>query len=201
MKVVVGLGNPGDRYRRTRHNIGFDVIAELSRRGGDPRPRQKFDAEIFDIQIGSEKIALVCPQTFMNLSGAAIRPLLDFHQLPLSELLVVCDDMNLETGRLRLRTSGSAGGQKGLDDLIRRLGSNAFARLRVGIGRPPPKMDAADYVLGKFRPHETEIMEDAVAQAADAVECWAKEGAVAAMNRVNPASPPNTGTQKDDAVS
>lgn len=189
MKVVVGLGNPGDKYRRTRHNVGFDVLAELALRNGGPVPRTKFDALIADVTIGSEKVLLVWPQTFMNLSGQSVQPLMAFHQVPLIDLLVVCDDLNLDLGRLRLRANGTAGGQKGLADVIRRMGSEEVPRLRFGIDRPPPRMDAADYVLAKFQPHEVDAVRDAVMRAADCVELWAKEGLVAAMNRFNPPEP------------
>lgn len=187
MKIVVGLGNPGDRYRRTRHNVGFDVLDELVARNGNPVPRSKFDALIADIMVGSEKVLLVWPQTFMNLSGQSVQPLLAFHQAALTDLLVVCDDLNLDLGRLRFRANGSAGGQKGLADIIRRLGSEEFPRLRIGIDRPPPRMDAADYVLGKFAPHQVDTMRDAAMRAADAVELWVREGTTAASNRFNAA--------------
>lgn len=189
MRIVVGLGNPGDRYRRTRHNVGFDVLDELVARNGNPVPRSKFDALIADIMVGPEKVLLVWPQTFMNLSGQAVQPLLAFHQAALTDLLVVCDDLNLDLGRLRFRANGSAGGQKGLADIIRRLGSEEFPRLRLGIDRPPPRMDAADYVLGKFSPHQVDTIRDAAMRAADAVEFWVREGTTAASNRYNAAEP------------
>ena len=185
MKVVVGLGNPGLQYQRTRHNVGWEVLAELARRHGSERPKIKFDAEIVEILISGEKVLLVAPQTYMNASGRSVQPLVAFYQLPLDELLVVCDDFNLETGRLRLRPSGSAGGQKGLADIIQRLGTEKFARLRIGIGRPPGRMNAADYVLSRFRSDEVEPMKLATVLAADGVEHWVRDGLQAAMNRVN----------------
>jgi len=185
MKVVVGLGNPGREYEHTRHNVGFQVTAELARRHGASRPRLRFDAEIAEVSLGSQKLLLVRPQTFMNASGRSVRQLVDFYQLPLSDLLVVCDDLNLDVARLRLRPSGSAGGQKGLVDIIRHLGTEEFSRLRLGIGRPPGKMRGTDYVLARFPAEEAKDIEHAVLEAADGAEIWAERGLDAAMNRVN----------------
>ncbi len=185
MKIVVGLGNPGREYDGTRHNVGFDVVAELARRLGVSRGKLRFEAEVMEGTIGSEKLLLVRPQTFMNLSGRAVRQVVDFFQSPLSDLLVICDDMNLDVGKLRLRPGGSAGGQKGLSDIIKHLGTEEFARLRIGIGRPPGQMQATDYVLGRFRGDEKQVMELAVLKGADGVEIWAERGLGPAMNEVN----------------
>ena len=185
MKAVVGLGNPGRRYQNTRHNIGYDVLAELARRHDAGRPSQKFEAEICEVFIGNQKTLLVSPLTYMNNSGETVRLLVDFFQLPLDDLLVVCDDLNLEAGRLRLRGSGSAGGQNGLNDIIRRLGESTFSRLRIGIGRPPGRMSASDYVLGRFREDERDLFQHATIAAADSVELWIHDGLDLAMNRVN----------------
>ena len=185
MKVVVGLGNPGLKYAGSRHNVGFEVVAELARRHGASKPKLKYEAELAEAALGSEKVLLVAPQTYMNLSGRSVQPLVDFYQLPLDDLLVVCDDFNLDLGRLRLRPGGSAGGQKGLADIILRLGTEEFPRLRIGIGRPPGRMDSADYVLGRFRKDERQEIEHAVLAAADGVEIWTRDGLAAAMNRVN----------------
>lgn len=185
MKIVVGLGNPGPEYRNTRHNVGFEVVAELARRFDGGRPQIKHEAEIVDVRIGDEKVLLVAPQTYMNLSGKSVQPLQAFYQSELGELLVVCDDMNLDLGRLRLKPGGSAGGQKGLADIIKRLGDQQFPRLRMGIGRPPGRMQASDYVLGRFRGDEKDDIEHAVLAAADGVETWVREGLEAAMNQVN----------------
>ena len=195
MKVVVGLGNPGSEYRNTRHNVGFLVLDELLRRqeptgAGFSRGGSRFEARIAEIRMGTETVRLVAPQTFMNLSGRSVRKVADFYHLLTEDLLVVCDDLNLDTGRLRLRASGSAGGQKGLGDIINRLGTEEFCRLRIGIGRPPGRMNAADYVLRKFRRSEQEAIEQAVFSAADAAELWVRDGIEAAMNRYNgPQSP------------
>ena len=145
----------------------------------------RIEAEVVDVAIGGEKILLVAPMTYMNLSGRSVRQFVDFYKLPLQDLLIVCDDMNLDTGRLRLRSSGSAGGQKGLNDIITRLGTEDFCRLRIGIGRPPGKMESTDYVLGRFRKDEIASIEQAVVSAADAVELWIRDGIREAMNRFN----------------
>lgn len=186
MNVVVGLGNPGLKYRNTRHNVGFEVLGELARRHGGSRPKLKFEAEVVEASLGPAKLLLVAPQTYMNASGRTVVKVIDFYKLQLQDLLVVCDDLNLETGTLRLRAAGSAGGQKGLQDIINRLGGEqAFARLRIGIGRPPESMQAADYVLSRFRRAETEKIEGTLQRAADAVVCWTESGIEAAMNRYN----------------
>ncbi|WP_166829260.1 aminoacyl-tRNA hydrolase [Thalassoroseus pseudoceratinae] len=185
MKVVVGLGNPGAKYRQTRHNVGFDVLAELANRHGGTTPTIKHESEIVEIFLANEKVILAAPQTFMNLSGRAVRSLMDFYRLSLEDMIVICDDLNLERGRLRLKPSGSAGGQKGLANIIQLLKTEEFARLRVGIGRPPGRMDAAAFVLGKFTEAESPEIQLAVAKAADGVETWIQEDFQTSMNRVN----------------
>lgn len=195
MNVLVGLGNPGRKYDGTRHNVGFDLIAELSRRFGADRPKSRFDAELAEILVGGKRVLLLAPQTFMNASGRSVRQLVDFYQIPLESLLVACDDINLPLGRIRIRPAGSAGGQKGLQDIIRHLGTEAFSRLRIGVGRPPGQMDSADYVLGRFSIREREEIEHAIVQAADAVELWVTSGLGSAMNRFN--SPPVKNAEED----
>ncbi|MCA9114544.1 MAG: aminoacyl-tRNA hydrolase [Planctomycetaceae bacterium] len=187
-KTVVGLGNPGAKYTGTRHNLGFEVLAELSRRHGGGRPAIQFDAEVVDIVIGDCRVLLQAPQTFMNLSGRSVRKMVDFYNLPLDDLLVVCDDLNLEPGRIRVRGGGSAGGQKGVADIAVHLGTQEFPRLRLGIGRPPGRMDAAAWVLSRFRPQDREEIDHAIVQAADAVEIWCRDGLLEAMNRCNGSS-------------
>jgi PTH1 family peptidyl-tRNA hydrolase len=190
MKLIVGLGNPGRKYVGTRHNVGFDVVAELARRGSASSPRRAFDAELTESVIGGERVILAAPQTFMNLSGRSVRQILDFYKLSLTDLLVVCDDLNLPLGRLRLRRNGSAGGQKGLKHIIEHTGSEDFARLRIGIDRPPDRIDATAYVLQRFATGERDVMRTAVAAAADAAELWVTQGPDDAMNRVNAAPEP-----------
>jgi PTH1 family peptidyl-tRNA hydrolase len=185
MKVVVGLGNPGDKYAGTRHNVGFDVVYELAKRWSADRPRKRFEAECSEAVFGGEKVLLVQPQTYMNISGRSVGLLVKFFQLPLTDVLIVCDDLNLPLGQLRLRAAGSAGGQKGLLSLLQVLGTEALPRLRLGIDRPPPGQDSAAYVLAKFPKSEQEIVDRTVNRAADAVECWITRGLDAAMNQAN----------------
>lgn len=185
MKIVVGLGNPGSKYEGTRHNVGFDTLAELSRRWNAPKPKSRFEANLTEILYGQEKLLLIAPQTFMNLSGRSVQQIVKFYQAPFSDLIVIGDDLNLKVGQLRLRASGSAGGQKGLQSILSCLGTDAICRLRIGIGRPPGEMDAADYVLGRFRKDELELMDAAIVRAASAVETWATSGIEAAMNKYN----------------
>ena len=185
MKLIIGLGNPGSQYNGTRHNVGFDVLAELSRRFRGGSPQSKYKAEVVDIRVGSEKVLLIAPMTFMNNSGESVIQFVNFYQPDFCDLVVVCDDMNLSGGRIRWRAKGSAGGQNGLNDIIRRLGSPEFPRLRIGIGRPPGRMDTTSWVLGRFREEERTIQEVTNVRAADSVEKWVREGLTATMNDYN----------------
>jgi len=185
MKLVVGLGNPGRKYEGTRHNIGFDVVAELARRAASPKPKIRFQSDVTEISLGQHAALLLTPNTFMNLSGNSVGAAVDFFKLPLADLLVICDDWNLPLATLRFRAKGSAGGQKGLADVIRRLGTEEFARLRIGIGAPPEKWDPAEYVLSRFAKNEVDEMKIAVAKAADACVVWANEGVNVSANRYN----------------
>ena len=185
MRLVVGLGNPGEKYAGTRHNVGFDVVAELAKRFGAGKPQNKYQADFYDVQIRSEKVLLIAPLTYMNRSGESVWQFVRFFQPEMSEIVVVCDDMNLPTGKLRWKPSGSAGGQKGLSDIIQRLGQETFPRLRLGIDRPPGKMDVTSWVLGKFRDTEKDPIELAVVRAADSVENWVSEGIEPTMNKYN----------------
>lgn len=185
MKIVVGLGNPGSKYENTRHNVGFDVLACIARRYDIGRPKAKFNAEVAEILIEDTKTVLISPLTFMNLSGQSVRAAFDFYKTELSDILIVCDDINLDVGRLRLRPKGSAGGQNGLKDIIQRLGTDQFGRLRVGVGRVPPRWDASHFVLGKFDKEDRVQIDQAITRSADAVELWVKSGISAAMNQFN----------------
>jgi PTH1 family peptidyl-tRNA hydrolase len=185
MKLVVGLGNPGRKYEGTRHNVGWEVLAELSRRFSGPAPRVKFEAELVEISIGDQRVLLAAPQTYMNLSGRSVRQIVDFYKLPVEEALVVSDDLNLPCGQLRLRGAGTAGGQKGLQNIIDQFGTNQFARLRIGIDRPPGGRSATDYVLQRFSRAERDKIDAAIQGAAEGVELWVREGINAAMNKVN----------------
>mgnify|MGYP002625764261 CR=1 FL=1 len=185
MKLVVGLGNPGKKYDGTRHNLGFEVVRLVARRFCAPASRLKFEAELTEVDIGGERVLLAMPQTFMNLSGRSVRQALGFYKLTPGELLVVSDDLNLPCGQLRLRASGTAGGQKGLQNISDQPGSNRFARRRIGIDGPPGGREAADYVLQRFTRAEQEQIEPAIEAAAGGVELWVREGVDAAMNAIN----------------
>ncbi|MGA2620474.1 MAG: aminoacyl-tRNA hydrolase [Thermoguttaceae bacterium] len=185
MKLVVGLGNPGRKYQGTRHNIGYIAAGELARKFGTGRARMRFAGETVEADLEGQKALLLTPTTFMNRSGASVLAARDFFKIPHEDILVVCDDLNLPLAKLRVRAEGSAGGQKGLEDIIRRLGTDELARLRIGIGGAPEGREWADYVLSKFRQDEIPLMEQAVARAAEAVLLWAREGVQACMNQYN----------------
>jgi PTH1 family peptidyl-tRNA hydrolase len=183
MKVVVGLGNPGSRYQGTRHNVGFDVVDSLAASPRASRFQSRFQAQAADLNEDGEKILLVKPETFMNLSGRSVRQILDFYQLGPADLLVVCDDINLPLGKLRVRARGTHGGHNGLRDIQNHLGGVEYARLRIGVDAP--RDEAIDHVLGRFRPAERAVIEDAVSLAAQAVMVWVRQGVETAMNRYN----------------
>ena len=187
MKLVVGLGNPGPKYAGTRHNVGFEVIDYLARSPACSPFREKFEAFIAEWKEGAETVLLVKPLTFMNLSGRAVRAILDFYKLPVDQVLVVCDDFNLPLGKLRMRAKGSHGGQNGLRNIQEQLGTDEYARLRIGVGQPTPG-DAVDFVLSRFKPGERAATEEAIATAAQAVVMWVRDGIEASMNRFNAGS-------------
>ena len=184
MKVVVGLGNPGKRYAGTRHNVGYGVIDSLSASTRAGRSQSRFQAEIADLIAGENQILLVKPETFMNKSGQSVRQVMDFYDVPLSDLLVVCDDINLPLGKLRIRAKGTHGGHNGLRDVQLHLGTTEYSRLRIGVGLPDGS-DLVDHVLARFRPSEQPIVDDAVARAAQAVGMWIEHGTQACMNQYN----------------
>ena len=183
-KLVVGLGNPGSKYEGTRHNIGFEVIDRLALGGSGARFSKKFEGQLGEVEIDFRRVLLLKPETFMNLSGRSVIPALRFYKLEPAELLVLCDDLNLPLGKIRLRKGGTDGGQKGLRDISAQLGTDDYARLRIGIGDRGP-IDAADFVLSRFRPAERPLIEDALIIATQAVAVWVAQGADAAMNRFN----------------
>ncbi len=185
MKVVVGLGNPGLQYAGTRHNVGFDVVDHLAERLKAERPQSKYQSEIREAYIGGGKVVLVKPMTYMNKSGDSTLQIVRFFQLEASDVLVICDDMNLPLGKLRWRASGSAGGQKGLADILQKLGTDKVPRLRMGVGRPPGQMDPANWVLSRFRSDERDSVEHMRLIAADSAEICLTEGITSAMNRYN----------------
>lgn len=188
-KLVVGLGNPGSKYDGTRHNVGFEVIDRLAAGSRDAGFVRKFDGLLAEAEIDFQRVLLLKPQTFMNLSGRSVRQVLQFYKLdPAADLLVACDDLTLPLGRLRLRPGGSDGGQKGLRDIALQLGTEQYARLRVGIGERGP-IDAADFVLTRFRSTERVTIDDALIAATQAVAVWVTQGLPAAMNRFNGPAP------------
>jgi PTH1 family peptidyl-tRNA hydrolase len=183
MKLVVGLGNPGRRYAGTRHNIGFDVLDRLTGRHGLEWESAPADALITRWRAAGALLAK--PLTFMNLSGQAVGELLRFFKIDLADLLIVVDDVNLDLGRLRARAAGSAGGHNGLKSVIAHLGTEEFARLRIGVGRGDGRRDLADHVLATFEPDERTVVAGTVDRTADAVELFVAEGIGAVMNRFN----------------
>ena len=188
-RLVVGLGNPGSRYAATRHNVGFRVVDELARRWSADGPKEDFQARVWDARPArrgeAARVLLMQPLTFMNRSGQACRKAVDFYKVDAADVLVVMDDMALPTAALRARAGGSAGGQKGLADVLTTMGTQQIPRLRIGIGQPPPGWDGADYVLSTFRDDETEDIGAAIGQAADAVEDWVFHGLTYVMDRYN----------------
>ncbi|MBA3868269.1 MAG: aminoacyl-tRNA hydrolase [Chloroflexota bacterium] len=183
--LIVGLGNPGKEYEDTRHNVGFRVADELARRYSLAFGKTERKAQAASGTIKDKKVILAKPQTFMNLSGEAVRSLVDFYKVELDHILVVADDLDIPLGTVRLRQSGGAGGQNGIKNIIQHLGTPDFNRLRFGIGRPPGKMQARDYVLGPFKGEDAILASQVIDRAADAVETWLTEGIDLAMTRHN----------------
>lgn len=184
-RALVGLGNPGERYRQTRHNVGFMVLDELARRWSCGPFKKQGQAEVASHRLGNLKVHMVKPQTFMNLSGQALHPLRRETGLGLEQILCIVDDFALPLGQIRLRQNGSAGGHNGLKSLIAELGGQNFPRLRMGIGPVPPNWQVENFVLGRFGPGEQEGLEQMIDRTCECVEVWLKEGAVPAMNRFN----------------
>ena len=184
--LLVCLGNPGDRYENTRHNVGYMVADEVAGRQNKPIQRLKFKALTNILSISGEKVLVMKPITYMNLSGEAVRPAADFYKIPPDHVLVGADDTALALGRLRIRTKGSAGGHNGLKNIIQHLGTDQFPRLRVGVGeKPHPDYDLADWVLGKFVGEDKKAIDGAVKRAADAIECILAEGIDRGMGKFN----------------
>ena len=183
MRVVVGLGNPGRQYHGTRHNVGFAVVDGLASGPSAGRFQSRFHAQVAELMEGEQKILLVKPETFMNLSGQSVRQVIDFYQVELADLLVVCDDVNLPLGQLRIRSKGSHGGHNGLRDIQNHLGTQEYTRLRIGVGAGGE--DLVDHVLGRFRPSERPVIEDALSLAIQAVALWTSQGVDVCMNRYN----------------
>lgn len=185
MKLIVGLGNPGRQYAGTRHNVGFMTVDLLGEALGIPVGKNKEQALIGEGFLGGEKVVLVKPQTYMNLSGLAVGALVRWYKVNPEDMLVIYDDMDMELGRLRLRSQGSAGGHNGIKSLIGALGTEKFPRLKVGIGRPLIRGEVTGHVLTPFTTEEWEEIKPCLERAVEAVKVWIREGLEAAMNRFN----------------
>jgi PTH1 family peptidyl-tRNA hydrolase len=185
MKFIVGLGNPGLKYAATRHNVGFEVVERFAYDHGLKIDTKKFKAYIGQGVVAGEKVILVKPQTYMNLSGESVRELLDFYKADRDSLIVVYDDIDLDVGQIRIRTKGSAGGHNGIKNIISHLGSNEFVRVKVGVGNKPPGWDLANYVLGRFDENEMDTVVKTVEQASKAVNKIIEAGELEAMNIYN----------------
>jgi len=208
MKLVVGLGNPGPEYVGTRHNIGFEVLDRLAMKlGSTMRPedfgrlaRSKFDGLTLDGSLrlasgGDEKLLLLKPLTYMNVSGRSVLAAMNFYQLSPGDVMIVLDDLALPCGKLRIRVGGSSGGHNGLRDIERVLGTSEYPRLRIGIDPPPPRVPGKDYVLGRFTAEQRKQLDPAIDRATAAIVTWADKGIIAAMNQFNVAE---TTEQKDE---
>ena len=185
MRIIAGLGNPGKEYEGTRHNAGFVAVQKLAHKNDIAIGSFERHALTGKGNIEGEKALLVMPQTYMNLSGVAIRSLLDYYKEPVSSLIVLYDDISLDPGRIRIRQKGSAGGHNGIKNIIAELGTDEFDRVKIGVGQKPPRFDLVDWVLGRFKKEDLTEMEKAIEKTAEAVECMIKEGAPVAMNRFN----------------
>ncbi|MDE6213233.1 MAG: aminoacyl-tRNA hydrolase, partial [Lachnospiraceae bacterium] len=186
MYVIVGLGNPDRKYLNTRHNIGFDVIDAIAEKNDITLGEKKHKAVIGKGIVAGQKVVLVKPLTYMNLSGESVRSVIDFYKVDeKNELIVISDDINLDMGQIRIRKRGSDGGHNGLKNIIMHLGHNEFIRVRMGVGEKPPKMDLADYVLCHYFEDEREMMNEGARTAALAIETIVAEGPDAAMNQYN----------------
>lgn len=193
VKIVVGLGNPGQQYAATRHNLGFMVVDEMARRYGVSDRRNRFRSELLTISIGGERVVLVKPQTYMNLSGSAVREVVSWYKVATDEIVVVLDDIDIPFGVTRMRPSGGSGGHNGLKSIIADLGSDGFARLRLGIGRGHGS--ASGQVLSRFNQVEANELPELVRRGTDCAIHWVEDGVIAAMNRCNQPqpSPPASG--------
>ncbi len=186
MKLIVGLGNPGAQYQGTRHNVGFEVIGLLAKQfAAGTIPKARFQGETIEFALRGQKCLLLTPLTYMNLSGASVLAARDFYKIEHQNLLVICDDFNLPLAKLRFRAAGSSGGQKGLEDIIRRLGADDVPRLRIGIGQPPTGREVTGYVLGRFTKDERAEIGPSLARAAEGVADWVELGIQHCMARYN----------------
>lgn len=185
MYVVVGLGNPGKQYDKTRHNVGFDVIDILAKEYGISVTKIKHKALIGEGRIGSEKVLLVKPQTYMNLSGETLIDIYKYYKVDLSNIIVIYDDIDLDVGKIRIRKKGSGGTHNGMRSIVKCLGSTEFSRVRVGVSKPMPGQDLADFVLSRFRKEESIDLENGLEKAYRAVDCIIRENIDISMNKYN----------------
>lgn len=185
MKCIVGLGNPGRKYKDTRHNIGFMVIEELLHRHQLKLDKKKFNGQYSMEHLQGEKVILLQPQTYMNLSGESIRPLMEYYNIDIEDVLVIYDDLDLPTGKVRLRQKGGHGGHNGIRSTIEQLGTKEFKRLRLGVGRPNTPIAVVDYVLASFAKDEQDDVVSSIKKAADACESWLENPFIEVMNEYN----------------
>ena len=185
MKLIVGLGNPGKKYDGTRHNVGFAAIDRLAAGPDVGSFQERFEADVAEWRDDGDKILLMKPMTFMNLSGRAVREAVDFYQIELPDLLVICDDMALPLGKLRFRARGTHGGHNGLRDIQQHLGTTEYSRLRIGVDVPDAEKDATDHVLGKFKPGEKPVIDEALDLSVQAASTWVRQGIQKCMNQYN----------------
>lgn len=186
MKLVIGLGNPGEKYKGTRHNIGFITVDEMAYQEHLTFDKALFDATFVQTTVNGEKVILMKPLTYMNLSGEAVRPLMNYYKIAVEDIVVIYDDMDLPVGKIRLRQKGSAGGHNGVKSIISCLGTDQFNRIKVGVGRPAPGRSVVNHVLARFEKEEQEDMIQAVSKSVDAVRDWIEQGDfIKTMNRYN----------------
>ena len=186
MLAIVGLGNPGEKYEHTRHNVGYDVISIIAAKLDTPIKKLKFQGTIGETIYKGQKLVLIKPQTYMNLSGLTVQEAMSWYKLEPKDVLILVDDIDLPFGQVRVRAKGGPGTHNGLRHIVQCTGSGDFPRVRVGMGAPPPEWDLADWVLSKFQTEEErKIAYDAYLTAADAALCWAENGIDVAMNRFN----------------
>jgi PTH1 family peptidyl-tRNA hydrolase len=192
MKLIVGLGNPGKRYAHNRHNVGFQCIDLLAKRNSLQIKRSQCQSKVGGGAIAGVEVVLARPQTFVNVSGEAVKGLMYKYRISVDDLIIICDDLDLPAGKVRIRQNGGSGGHNGLKSIIAEIGTQDFCRVKIGIGRPPGEEGAGmdeeaviSYVLGNFSPDEVQLIEPAITRAVEAIECLLTEGIVAAMNKFN----------------